>query len=106
MKKFLLFVFVLSTFSVYSQDVQLPADTKIPSPEIQITTALLAAPNSYKEDATVLGYDKDGKLVTLRKGSNELICLADDPSEEDIHVACYSDKLADFMQRGRELAAE
>lgn len=82
------------------------AQNKIPSKEAQIKSAVQAAPKMFQEDATVLGYDQDGKLITLREGKNELICLADDPKKEGFSAACYSDKLADFMRRGRELEAE
>lgn len=82
------------------------AQNEIPSKEVQIETATQAAPEMYREGAKVLGYDTDGKLVTLREGSNGLICLADDPKLKGFSAACYSDKLEDFMQRGRELEAE
>ncbi|MCO6498702.1 MAG: hypothetical protein J5I50_13690 [Chitinophagaceae bacterium] len=82
----------------YAQEI-LPAD-------IQIKTALLAAPADQKDNATVLGYDASGKLVTLRKGDGKLVCLADDPKKEGISVACYSANLEPFMARGRELLAE
>lgn len=96
-------LFLLWTFLSLST---LIAQNKIPSKESQITTALLAAPDMYKKDAKVLGYNAEGELVTLREGSNGLICLADDPEIEGISVACYSDKLEAFMARGRELVAE
>lgn len=99
MKNLFVLAFILSTFTTYAQKEILPAD-------IQIKTALLAAPESYKENATVLGYNSDGDLITLRDGDNGLVCIASNPAEEDIHVACYSDKLADFMERGRTLTAE
>ncbi len=79
---------------------------EILSPDIQIKTALLAAPADQKDSATVLGYDQSGKLVTLRKGNGKLICLADDPKKKGISVACYSSNLEPFMARGRALIAE
>ena len=72
----------------------------------QIASSVLAAPEGRRADAVVLGYDSDGKLVTLREGSNDLICLADKPGDEDFSVACYHKDLEPFMARGRELAAE
>ncbi len=45
-------------------------------------------------------------VVTLRKGSNELICLARDPNEKRFSVACYHKDLEPFMARGRALAAQ
>lgn len=74
--------------------------------EQQIAAAVLAAPEELRAGAGVLGYDAQGKLVTLRKGTNELICLADDPSDTRWSVACYHKDLDPFMARGRELAAQ
>ncbi len=99
MKK-LMIVFILAVaFSTFAQNKILPKD-------IQIKTAVLAAPEMYREDATVLGYNQEGKIVTLRKGNNGMVCLADDPNKEGINVACYGAELEPFMARGRELAAE
>lgn len=99
MKKLLVVLLALAGVSVYSQSNILP-------PEIQIKTAVLAAPEMYQDQATVLGYNKEGKLITLREGNNEMICLADDPNREGINVACYSVELEPFMARGRELIAQ
>ena len=52
-----------------------------------------------------MGY-RGGQLVSLRDGSNGLVCLADDPSREGFHAACYHADLEPFMARGRELRAE
>ena len=43
------------------------------SPKQQITAAVLAAPDSMRAGATVLGYGADGRLTTLRKGPGGLI---------------------------------
>lgn len=74
--------------------------------EIQIKTALMAAPADMKDSATILGYDKNGNIVTLRPGNGKMICIADDPKKEGISVSCYSAHLEPFMARGRELLAE
>lgn len=76
-----------------------------PSPEQQIAAAVSPMPARLRANATVLGYHADGKLVTLRKGSNDMICLADDPKAKMFHVACYHSSLDPFMARGRELHA-
>jgi hypothetical protein len=76
------------------------------SAEDQIASAILAAPEERREGATVLGYDAQGKIVTLRKGSNDLICLADNPTDNRFSVACYHKDLEPFMARGRELEAQ
>lgn len=77
-----------------------------PDAEIQIDAALQAAPESDRADATVLGYDADGSLVTLREGSNALTCLADNPEQEGWSVACYHESIEPYMARGRELRAQ
>src|SRR5438093_11192671 len=75
-------------------------------PSDQIASAILAAPKERRKDATVLGYTDKGAVVTLRKGTNDLVCLAHDPAEKEFSVACYHKDLEPFMARGRELAAK
>lgn len=82
------------------------AQNDIPTEEQQIQAAVSPAPAQMQEDATVLGYSEEGELVTLREGSNELICLADNPADDRFHTACYHKDLEPFMKRGRELRAE
>lgn len=82
------------------------AGAEVPPAADQIALAVLAAPKDRRAGAAVLGYDPAGKLVTLRAGSNEMLCLADDPKTEGISVSCYHQELEPFMKRGRELEAE
>jgi hypothetical protein len=77
-----------------------------PAPAEQIAAAILAAPADRRAGAAVLGYDEKGALVTLREGTNDQICLADNPNEKGLSVACYHKDLEPFMARGRALAAE
>lgn len=79
---------------------------EIPSREWQIETAVLAASPDQRADATVLGYDSNGAIVTLRKGSNNFICLADNPKQKGFSVASYHKDLEPFMARGRELTEQ
>ncbi|MBL7872705.1 MAG: hypothetical protein JNM78_13900 [Cyclobacteriaceae bacterium] len=76
-----------------------------PSAEIQIKTALLAAPEDMRAGAMVYGYDAKGDFVVLRKGTNELVCLADNPKQAGLSVSCYHKDLEPFMERGRVLKA-
>lgn len=91
--------FALSLFTATAQN-------KIPSAELQIKTAVLAAPDDKRDSATVYGFNNNGEMVILRQGTNELICVADDPSQTDFSVACYQKDLHPFMQRGRALRKE
>ncbi len=102
MKPILISFFFLFIISLGAQEGQL----EILPAEIQINTAVLPAPEEDKADVMVCGYDKQGKLVVLRKGTNNLVCLCDDPTKEGISVSCYSKKLEPFMARGRELTAQ
>ena len=81
----------------------LSALAQIPSAEIQIKTAVLAAPEDKRAGAMVYGYDAKGKFVVLRKGTNEIICLADNPDQKGFSVSCYHKDLEHFMTRGRKL---
>jgi len=94
-------LFILLIISSFAQ-----AQTEILPADIQIKTAVLAAPESKQSGAKVYGYNQQGELVVLREGSNNLICIADDPEFEGIQVACYSEKLEPFMSRGRELSSQ
>ena len=81
----------------------LNAAGQLPAEQIQIKSAVLAAPEDKREGAMVYGYDQKNELVVLREGNNELICLADDPNKKGLHVSCYHKDLEPFMARGREL---
>jgi hypothetical protein len=78
----------------------------IPAAPEQIAAAVLAAPEELRASAAVLGYNAEGKMVTLRPGKNEMVCLASDPAKTAFSVACYHKDLEPFMARGRELIAQ
>lgn len=102
MKYYFLIGFMIAAASGMAQD----ANVEILSPEIQIKTALLAAPADKRSDALVYGYNSKGQMQVLQEGTNNLVCIADDPNREGINVSCYNKKLEPFMARGRELIAE
>lgn len=97
---FLLAFFI--PFTVFAQE----DNGKVLPTEVQIRTAVLAAPEDQRDAAMVYGYDESGKMVVLREGTSNLVCLADDPGAEGISVSCYSKKLEPFMARGRQLKEE
>ncbi len=82
------------------------AQSSIPNKAEQIGAAVMAAPPGDREAAAVMGYDSNGELVLLREGTNNFICIADNPNEEGFGVACYHRDLEPFMARGRALRAE
>ena len=98
MKTFLSILLIFAGISAFGQTA--------PSKETQIKMALLAAPEDQRENATVYGYGLDGNVVLLRKGSNQTICLGDDPNREGLSVASYHISAQPFMIRGWELKKE
>ena len=102
MKQLILGMLLFAFFPLMAQEIK----TEIPPNEIQIKTAVLPAPDEKKDGAMVYGYNSSGELVVLRKGTNNLVCIGDNPSKDGINVACYSKKLEPFMARGRELSAK
>lgn len=81
-------------------------EAQIPNKEEQIASAVMAAPEEKRAEATVMGYDENNNLVVIKQGTNELICIADDPQKEGYNSSCYHKDLEPFMARGRELKAE
>lgn len=77
-----------------------------PPPAEQIAAAVLALPREMRDGAGVMGYRTAGKLALLRPVKNGMLCLADDPAEEQFHVSCYADSMEPFMARGRALRAQ
>jgi len=78
----------------------------IPPSAQQIAEAVTALPADLRAGAAVLGYTPEGKLVSLREGKNDMICLAPAPTEKDFHSACYHKAMEPFMARGRALRAQ
>lgn len=96
MKTFLLPFLCLFTLPTLAQTVT-------PAPDQQIKYAVMAAPADKKDGATVIGFDESGKYVTLRKGTNDLVCLTDDPAQKGFSAACYHESLEPFMAWGRKI---
>lgn len=82
---------------------QASAAAKLPPAAEQIAAAVLALPKEMQANAGVMGYRTPGKLETLRPAKNDMLCLADDPADEQFHVSCYHMSMEPFMSRGRSL---
>ncbi len=76
-----------------------------PPASFQIAAAVSPLPENLRAGARVLGYDASGKFTALRRGTNDMVCIADNPSGKQFHVACYHHSLEPFMARGREMHA-
>ena len=95
-KLFPIFLFLIPLALVAQQN-------PIPSKDWQIKTAVLGLEEAFRSDAKVYGYDEAGNFMVLREGTNQYICLADNPDQEGFQVAAYHKDLDEFMARGREL---
>lgn len=118
--RILSFVLFLFVFGTACQQVENPQQIKedtaiesstanyiaIDSDEALIATALLAAPEDKRAESTVIGYNMAGEFLTLKEGTNEFICLADNPKQDGFNAAAYHKDLEPFMARGRALKAE
>lgn len=78
----------------------------IASDDALVATALMAAPEASRDNATVIGYNTNGEFVTFREGTNEFVVLVDDSKKDGFNAACYHKDLEPFMARGRALRAE
>ena len=101
---FSLTTLLVSGFGALAQTPAVPP--VIPPANVQIKTAVLAAPTDKQAGVAVYGYSDKNEFVLLRKGTNELICLADDPAQKGLSVSCYHRDLEPFMKRGRDLKKE
>lgn len=95
MKILSLLLLIIITYNLQSQS--------IPSPDVQLKNAVLAAPEDLRQEAMVYGYDKEGNFVVIKPGTNDLVCIADNPNSPGVNIACYHKDLEPFMARGREL---
>lgn len=95
----LLFVGLMLSSNLFAQ-------TTVPGKEAQMKAAVMAAPEDKRDGVMIYGFAEDGEFIVLRNGSNDLICLADNPEQKGFNVACYYKELDAFMARGRELKKE
>jgi hypothetical protein len=58
------------------------------SDEALITSAMTAAPAAVAKDATIIDVSADGKIRTVRKGTNSFSCMADNPETPGPDAMC------------------
>jgi hypothetical protein len=68
-----------------------------PSPDDLTRSALSAAPTSISEHATVMAPGADGKMTTLREGTNGWTCFPDNPSTPGPDPACADPEAMKWM---------
>lgn len=85
-------------------EVNIPRN-QVLTKEQQITSALFAAPKEMRENAKVYGYNSENEFVVLREGTNEFVCIADNPKKDGFQIAAYHISLEPYMTKGRDLDA-
>ena len=81
MRKKLIALAVIATLAA----LVIPAASSAQSAEARIANALAAAPPSIGRNAAVMDWpDKNGKMATLREGSNGWTCLPSEPKSKYI----------------------
>ncbi|HEU4827816.1 MAG TPA: hypothetical protein VFT04_01340 [Gemmatimonadales bacterium] len=70
----------------------------------EVAAAVLPLPDSMRAGARVLIF-RGPDLIEVRPGTNEMVCLGDDPAHKGFQASCYHRSLEPFMAKGRELRA-
>ena len=72
------------------------------SAEERIAQAIAPLPEALRGGATVLSFDENDNSSVLRQGTNNMVCWADDSTEE-FNVSCFPKSIESMMVRRREL---
>ncbi|HEY7096135.1 MAG TPA: hypothetical protein VH437_05385 [Terriglobales bacterium] len=72
----------------------------------QIAAAVLPLPEILRGKATVIGYSPDLSIVTLRQGSNGMVCSVFQPGTDQFDMRCYHESFMPLIRRLRELHAK
>ncbi len=76
----------------------LAAETKPMSDQDMIASAMTAAPPKVAQHATVVAMDADGKMRTLREGTNGFTCMADNPATPGPDPMCMDKNAMEWVQ--------
>jgi hypothetical protein len=70
---------------------------KGPSDKQLIASAMKAAPAKVARDATIIVMESDGKMRTLRKGTNGFTCMPDNPATPGPDPMCMDRNSVDWV---------
>jgi len=98
---------IMVAVSITAAGFPVSAAAQAKSAAEQIAETVFALENGDRGGAKVWGWqDGSETMVVLRAGTNDYICLADQPGDDSYESSCYEARLEPFMARGRELRAE
>src|SRR6202011_4293393 len=104
--KFLRTIFVLALLFVFVNLSALAQKPDVPAASQQIAAAVLPLPDTLRAEAEVIGYAPDMSLVTLRPGTNGMMCTATRPGDHNFDVRCYQQSFMPIVNRSRELSSQ
>jgi hypothetical protein len=87
-------VLVAFTLSAYAAD---PSSAVAPTDAQLIASAMSAAPSKVGKAATIMAMDADGKMRTLRKGSNGFTCMPDNPTTPGPDPMCMDKNAMEWV---------
>lgn len=68
-----------------------------------IETAVWPLPLNLRNDASIMTYNPDGTLRSLRLGKNGFFCIPDNPNDDRFSVECHPQSLRAYLERRRQL---
>jgi hypothetical protein len=85
-----------------------PGSAEAQSNDATIARALAAAPARVRDDATVVKWNADHSYVTIKQGTNRIVCYdrSGEPGEQPFAVQCTSIANLDRLAQNRRFDAE
>jgi hypothetical protein len=74
-----------------------PTSSAVPNDSDLIKSAMSAAPAAVGKNATIVAMESDGKMRTLRKGTNGFTCMADNPSTPGPDPMCMDANAVEWV---------
>jgi hypothetical protein len=89
---------LLAAGSAIADDAMKMGAKKPPSDQQLIASAMSAAPAAVSKGATVVAMGEDGKMRTLKKGTNQFTCMPDDPRTPGPDPMCADRNAMEHLQ--------
>jgi len=87
----------MSTYQVSGADDPAAAPNAAPTDSELIASAESAAPPNVGKHATIVAMSADGKMRTLRKGTNNFTCMPDNPATPGPDPMCMDPAAMDWV---------
>jgi hypothetical protein len=72
----------------------------------EIAGAVLPLPEQLRSGSAVVRLNRAGFPESIRKGTNGMVCIADQPGDDTFDVRCYHESFISIVYRGFQLNAE